>query len=108
MANAAAAMIETGVASRRELAKLLGKLVPTTDSAWDASEALPEAVLFELRHWADTLPTQADHERPFWRLQPAQLYEQYLQGLPVVQAMLETDASVHGWGCTLKVLEGSA
>eukprot|EP00961_Rhodomonas_salina_P058533 786513-Rhodomonas_salina.1 len=129
MADAAAAMLETGVASRRELAKLRGKLVwftsclhavrlltrtlnafvgsPVTDAAWDTREALPPAVLFELRHWADTLPTQANHERPFWRLRPAQLYEQYLQGRPVVQAVLETDASVHGWGCTLKVLEGA-
>eukprot|EP00961_Rhodomonas_salina_P075160 1008976-Rhodomonas_salina.2 len=119
------------MASRHELAKLRGKLVwfvsclhavrlltralnvfvgsPATDAAWDAREALPDAVLSELLHWATTLPTQAYHEQQFWRLLPAQLYEQYLQGRPVVQAMLETDASVHGWGCTLnlKILEGS-
>eukprot|EP00961_Rhodomonas_salina_P121040 1629059-Rhodomonas_salina.2 len=129
MVEAAESMVEAGVASRQELAKLLGKLVwfsaclhtvrlltralnafvgsPVTDAAWDVREALPESVLVELRHWASALPTQADHELPFWRLLPAQLYEQYLQGKLVVQAMLETDASVYGWGCTLKVLEGS-
>eukprot|EP00961_Rhodomonas_salina_P241694 3265130-Rhodomonas_salina.1 len=91
VATAAAEMSAAGVASRSELAKLRGKLVwfssclhavrlltratnafvgsPTTDAAWDLREALPEAVLLELRHWATTLPThwQADHERPFWR-----------------------------------------
>eukprot|EP00961_Rhodomonas_salina_P176788 2383274-Rhodomonas_salina.1 len=85
VAMSAADIITAGVASRRELAKLRGKLVwfssclhavrlltravnafvgnPTTDAAWDLREALPDADQLELRHWAATLPTQADHER---------------------------------------------
>eukprot|EP00961_Rhodomonas_salina_P137578 1850799-Rhodomonas_salina.1 len=126
MAASAAEMITTGLASRRELAKLRGKLTwfssclhsvrlltralnafignSASDAAWDLREALPASVLFELRHWAATLLTQADHEHPFWRLRPSQLYEQYLRGREVVQACLETDASLNGWGCTLRVL----
>eukprot|EP00961_Rhodomonas_salina_P288102 3892981-Rhodomonas_salina.1 len=73
MAEAAASMVEAGMASRLELAKMRGKLVwfsaclhavrlltlalnafvgsPATDAAWDVREALPDSVLVELRHW---------------------------------------------------------
>eukprot|EP00961_Rhodomonas_salina_P027644 373585-Rhodomonas_salina.1 len=85
MADAAKSMADAGVASRRELAKLRGKLVwfsaclhavrlltralnafvgsPASDAAWDVRDVLPSSVLTELRHWASALPTQADHER---------------------------------------------
>eukprot|EP00961_Rhodomonas_salina_P121391 1633881-Rhodomonas_salina.1 len=81
MAGVAESMVEAGVASRLELAKLLGKLVwfslclhavrlltlalnafvgsPATNAPWDVQEALPESVLVELSHWASALPTQA-------------------------------------------------
>eukprot|EP00961_Rhodomonas_salina_P231244 3123414-Rhodomonas_salina.1 len=116
IAGVAESMVEAGVASRLELAKLQGKLVWFSACLHATLRGTSEKLLSSARIRPDRAPslgpatalqTQADHELPFWLLQPAQLYKQYLQGKPVVQAMLETDASVYCWGCTLKVLEGS-
>jgi hypothetical protein len=117
--------VNTGT-SRRELAQLRGRLIwfspclysvrlltralnafigsPANDLEWDTRVLLPDSVLEELRHWSETLATPGDHERPMWKLRPAQLHEAYLQGSSLVQAYLETDASLNGWGCTLRLL----
>eukprot|EP00961_Rhodomonas_salina_P072086 967806-Rhodomonas_salina.1 len=81
---------------------------PETEREWNAVAELPASVLSELEHWATTLPTAAAHERPFWRLSNTQLFKGYRQNNPLIQAYLETDASIHGWGCILRVRVGDA
>jgi hypothetical protein len=117
LSQTATSMIDNVTASRRQLAKFRGKLTwfapclsgvrlllrsintfignPETDGEWDATVTLPADVICELRHWACTLPTSADHERPLWSLRPTQVLEMYHMGRSVVSVYLETDASIY-------------
>jgi hypothetical protein len=125
LAGVADAIVESSAASRRDLAKFRGKLSwyapclsgvrlllreinafignPASDTEWDAVVPVSSAALLELQHWGSVLPTAADHEKPLWTLRPAQALELYRLGCPVVSVYMETDASLDGWGCTLRV-----
>jgi hypothetical protein len=124
LADTAQAIIIHKSASRRQLAKFRGKLMwfspclsgvrlllrdinafignPESDLEWDALVILPSNILNDLEHWTVTLPTVADHERPLWSLKPVQVLEMYHTGRQVVSVYMETDASIHGWGCTAR------
>jgi hypothetical protein len=75
----------------------------STDHAyWDRRIEITAAAREELLHWQQTLPSMADHHRPFWRLSSAQLLDAAnRRDHTVLQAILETDASFQGWGATL-------
>lgn len=125
LAETALNMALASSASRRQLAQFRGKLTwfspclsgvrlllrtintfignPESDSEWDAVVILPADVISDLQHWARTLPTSADHERPLWSLRPAQVLEMYRMGNPVVTIYMETDASIYGWGCFIRI-----
>jgi hypothetical protein len=127
MAASAQDMLSTGISSRRELAKLRGKLIwfspclysvplltramnkfigsPLDPHLWDSRALLPADVKEELGHWRDTLATQAEHERPMWRLSPPQVLAAYHAGHSIVQAYIETDASLAGWGAQLRLYD---
>jgi len=125
MATAAATAAEAGKVSRRELAKLRGKLIwfqpclsgvrlltramnawignPTSDEAWDAVEPFPQSVRDEIEHWRDTLLGSAEHERPMWRLSSAQLLQMHEEGQAMVDVYIETDASLAGFGAIVRI-----
>jgi len=121
-----APVLSSRSSSRRDLAKIRGRLVwfspclpgvrlltralnsfigsPQSDQLWDAVDQVPPSALDELRHWFDTLPSLSGHERYMWTLKPMQILELHRLGRRVVQVYMETDASLHGWGCIVRFL----
>jgi hypothetical protein len=129
MANLASDILAATAVSRRTLAQLRGRLTwfsaclsgvplltrainkyigaPRNSTLWDALEPIPACVRHEIQHWHDTLSAHEEHLRPMWKLSPSQHMAALHLNCHVVSAYLETDASSHGWGARLRVLEGN-
>lgn len=111
--------------SRRELAKLWGKLLwfslclahvkllsremskyigsPQCETAWDLGETLLERVREELAFGGNILVRIAQAAKPIWRMPPQRLRELFPSGEPAVSHVVTTNASYQGWGAKLTV-----
>ena len=75
----------------------------TSDAEWDRRSTTPGAARSELQWLADNLRNMAAKARPMWELTGEQAVRAFKTGQRAVDAMLITDASVHGWGAVLQV-----
>ena len=114
--------------SPRELAKYRGKLVwyspcvqgvniltrqlnkaigaHDSDEEWDRKRVTEQGARAELQWLAENLGSMAERARPMWELNGEQAVRAFKDGHTAIDAMLITDASVHGWGAILYLRTG--